>query len=125
MNKRLDELMPQIFELHSLGWSYTKIAKKFNLSVNSVRRRIITNNKLLFGEQRYYKNNYVIELYDFITNEKVGTFRNATQLKEFLGRKTGDFLAQALSRKQEYVYSKDKAKKYRFKIVEKDKANNG
>ena len=125
MNKKLDELMPKIFELHSIGWSYTSIARKFNLSVQSVRRRIVTNNKLKLGEQHYYKNKYVIEIYDFNTNNKIKTFRNATELKEFLGRKSSDFLSQAIRRNIDYFYSNNKNKKYKFKIVEKDKITNG
>ena len=115
--------MPQIFELHSLGWSYTSIAKKFDLSVNSVRRRIITNNKLKLGKNRYYKDKYIIELYNFKTNKKIGFFKNANELREFLGRKSNDFLSQAIIRNIDYLYSKDKNNKYRFKIVEKGNDN--
>lgn len=125
MNKRLDELMPKIFELYNLGWSYAEISRKFDINVNSIRRRIKSNNELKLGEQHYYKNKYVIELYDFRTNKKIKTFKNATELRVFLGRNTNDFLSQAVIKNLDYIYSKDKVNKYKFKIVDKDTLNNG
>ncbi len=121
MNKKLDELMPEIFKLHQMGWSYLKIAKKYELDVNSIRRRILKNNVLSYGEHHYYKNKYVIQIYDFETNEKVKAFKNLTELKHFLNRETTDFFSQALSRKIDYIYSKDTSQKFRFELIEKEK----
>lgn len=120
MNERLNELMPKVFELYNEGWSFLQIARHLNLNVNSVRRRILTGNKMKLGKYRYYKDLYVIKLYTYDTNEYVGTFRNANELRKFLNRKSNDFLSQAIVRKIDYVFANGKEKKYRFEFVDKD-----
>lgn len=118
--KNIDNIINEMKELHLQGWSYTRIAKKFNLKINFVRRRIIRKEELKYGENSYYKQKYIIALFDFETKELVGVYKNLKELNKVVNRvDINTTFSRTVSQKKDYIYNDDKSKKYNFIILPK------
>lgn len=118
--KNIENIINEMRELRSQGWSYTKIAEKFNLKINFVRRRLLRKEELKYGENSYYKQKYIIALFDFETKELVGVYKNLKELNKVVNRvDINTTFSRTVSQDKNYIYNGDKSKKYNFVILPK------